>query len=52
MNAYQEGSWAFLLAAFNEPDFLETLSGLKALKDASDAAMGDWDEDEEDDGEF
>lgn len=49
MSAYTEGGWSFLKHCFNEPDFLESLSGLKAIKDATDAAMDDldWDEDED-----
>jgi hypothetical protein len=51
VSAFKEGGWSFLKRCFNEPDFLESLSGLKAIKDATDAAMDDldWDEDEDDD---
>jgi len=48
VEAYRQGGWDFLLRACNETDFLETFSGLKALKEASDAAMADWDNDSDD----
>eukprot|EP00285_Hemiselmis_virescens_P019651 CAMPEP_0173408112 /NCGR_PEP_ID=MMETSP1356-20130122/68819_1 /TAXON_ID=77927 ORGANISM="Hemiselmis virescens, Strain PCC157" /NCGR_SAMPLE_ID=MMETSP1356 /ASSEMBLY_ACC=CAM_ASM_000847 /LENGTH=113 /DNA_ID=CAMNT_0014369361 /DNA_START=168 /DNA_END=509 /DNA_ORIENTATION=- len=54
VKAYKEGGWGFLMRVFNEPGYLEELSGLRALKDATDAAMEacDWEEDGEDEDDF
>mmetsp|Transcript_14832 Transcript_14832/g.37142 ORF Transcript_14832/g.37142 Transcript_14832/m.37142 type:complete len:688 (+) Transcript_14832:84-2147(+) len=51
VDAYMRGGWEFLMRVFNEPGYLEEVSGLKALTEAADAAMADWDDEEEEDGD-
>ncbi|KAG2153424.1 hypothetical protein DEU56DRAFT_868769 [Suillus clintonianus] len=50
LKAYEEQGFDMLLKAFNEPGFLESLTGLDKLYSEGDAAMEsvDWEEDDED----
>ncbi|KAH7920336.1 E1-like protein-activating [Leucogyrophana mollusca] len=50
LKAYEEQGFDVLLKAFNEPGYLETLTGLDKLYNEGDAAMEsvDWDEEDED----
>lgn len=49
LKAYEERGFAMLLQAFNEPGYLEELTGLSKLHDEGEAIMEsvDWDEDDE-----
>lgn len=51
LRAYEEQGFDMLLNAFNEPGFLEKLTGLDKLYNEGDAAMEsvDWEEEEEED---
>ncbi|KAH7907877.1 hypothetical protein BJ138DRAFT_1158950 [Hygrophoropsis aurantiaca] len=51
LKAYEELGFDMMLKAFNEPKYLETLTGLDKLYNEGDAAMEsvDWDEDEDED---
>ncbi|KAG1871833.1 hypothetical protein DFJ58DRAFT_762532 [Suillus subalutaceus] len=51
LKAYEEQGFNMLLKAFNEPGFLEKLTGLDELYNEGDAAMEsvDWDEEDEED---
>ncbi len=46
MDAYRSGGFPLLLRAFNEPDFLEKLTGLDKLYDEGEAVLEavEWDE--------
>jgi ubiquitin-like modifier-activating enzyme ATG7 len=50
LKAYEEQGFDMLLKAFNEPGFLEKLTGLDELYNEGDAAMEsvDWEEEDED----
>jgi len=49
LQAYEENGFDMLLQAFNEPGYLESLTGLDKLHDEGEAIMEsvDWDEDDE-----
>ncbi|KZT18854.1 E1-like protein-activating [Neolentinus lepideus HHB14362 ss-1] len=49
LRAYEENGFDMLLQAFNEPGYLESLTGLDKLHDEGEAIMEsvDWDEDDE-----
>jgi len=49
LKAYEEQGFEMLLKAFNEPGYLESLTGLDKLYDEGDAALEsvDWDEEDE-----
>jgi len=51
LKAYEKDGFAMLLKAFNEPGFLEEVTGLDKLYDEGEAALEsvDWDEGEGDD---
>lgn len=44
VSGYKNGGFDFLLRSFNEPDFLETTSGLKQMLAAAEDMVGDWEE--------
>lgn len=50
VQAYREGGLGFLLRVFNEPGFLESLTGLDKLYAESEAVLDsiDWEEDSDD----
>ena len=50
LEAYEKDGFSMLLKAFNEPKFLETLTGLDKLYDEGEAALDnvDWDVEDED----
>ena len=50
LQAYEKRGFEMLLKAFNEPEFLEKLTGLDKLHDEGEAALEavDWDEDDDD----
>ncbi|EPT02229.1 hypothetical protein FOMPIDRAFT_1022889 [Fomitopsis schrenkii] len=52
LRAYEMGGFDVLLRAFNEPGYLETLTGLDKLYDEGEAALEavGWDEDEDGEG--
>jgi len=50
--AYTRDGHAFLLKAFNQPDFLEEVSGLKDLLAAADDGMAGWEDDDMDDDDM
>eukprot|EP00802_Teleaulax_amphioxeia_P007410 Tamp_07416.p1 GENE.Tamp_07416~~Tamp_07416.p1 ORF type:complete len:707 (-),score=204.86 Tamp_07416:343-2463(-) len=45
VQGYKRGGFDFLLRAFNEPDFLESTSGLKQMLAAAEDMADDWEED-------
>lgn len=49
LRAYEKDGFDMMLKVFNEPGYLEALTGLDKLQDESAAAMEevDWDEDED-----
>ena len=49
MKAYEKDGFKVLLHAFNEPGYLERLTGLDKLQAEGEAALEaiDWDEDED-----
>ncbi|KAI0826044.1 E1-like protein-activating [Irpex lacteus] len=52
LEAYEKGGFDVLLRAFNEPKFLETLTGLDKLYDEGEAALDNVEWDVEEDGDF
>jgi ubiquitin-like modifier-activating enzyme ATG7 len=50
LKAYEEQGFEMLLTAFNEPGYLESLTGLDELYNEGDAALEsvDWEDSEED----
>jgi ubiquitin-like modifier-activating enzyme ATG7 len=51
LTAYETHGFEMMLQAFNEPGYLEKLTGLDKLHDEGEAALEsvDWDEDDEGD---
>jgi ubiquitin-like modifier-activating enzyme ATG7 len=51
LKAYETDGFEMMLQAFNEPGYLEKLTGLDKLYDEGEAALEtvDWDEDDEGD---
>ncbi|KAI0721475.1 E1-like protein-activating [Fomitopsis betulina] len=52
LRAYETEGFDVLLKAFNEPGYLETLTGLDKLYDEGEAALEGWDEEGEDADDF
>ena len=52
VDAYRSDGFSMLLRAFNEPDFLEHLTGLDELHKESEAVMDDLDWEEGSEGSF
>ena len=52
LRAYETEGFDVLLKAFNEPGYLETLTGLDKLYDEGEAALEavGWDEEEDEEG--
>lgn len=47
MSEYNEKGFEFLLQVFNEPRYLEELTGLAEMMKSTDDVCVDWDEDED-----
>ena len=52
LKAYETQGFAMMLQAFNEPGYLEKLTGLDKLYDEGEAALETVDWDEEDEGDM
>jgi ubiquitin-like modifier-activating enzyme ATG7 len=50
LDAYARDGYAFLRQVFNNPSFLEDLTGLTALHKEAEDGLADWDVDEEENG--
>ena len=51
MNEYKTRGFDFLLEAFNNPTYLEDLTGLSQLHAETEAATAEWEAAEGDDGD-